>query len=569
MENTEFAQQISLYAQLLELEGEAYFKLQAYENAVQSILSLQNQIKDMTEAEIRKIPAVGEAIFKKIIDAKANGIFHQLDNKLKIIPIGVIHILKVPGLGVKKVRLLWQEHQITDTKRLLEACENDEIANIKGFGEKTQESIRQYLLFQDENSDKIYYAHAVPYIQKITNYLQNHIQPHQITLVGQMRRKMPVVDVLEWVCNANEVEKISEFLDNCDFLEKNIQKSGVFLWAGHFKSNLLRVEIRFVSEKNYVAQVFLQSASEEHLFYPLDMDKKQENTNNLWNIAYQKSFSSEKDIYDTAKLPLIPPSLRENIGEFQLTEIPQMVQYTDLKGVLHNHSTYSDGKHTLSQMAQQTYTLGFKYFGISDHSKSAFYANGLNESRIATQAEEVKMLNEQYKDKDFRVFMGVESDILTNGNLDYAEEVLKTFDYIVASIHTGFKMTEEQATNRLIKAIENPYTTILGHPTGRILLKREGYPLDMAKIIDACLANGVAIEINASPYRLDLDWRWIKHAVEKGAWLSINPDAHSLEDLENMVYGVNVAHKGLLTASQTLNALNTQEIERFFRKEKI
>ncbi len=566
MENTEFARQITLYAQLLELEGEAFFKLQAYNNAVESILALQKNIMDMTDPEIRKIPAVGEAIFKKIIDAKANGIFHQLQNKLQVIPIGVVNILKVPGLGVKKVRLLWQEHNITDTKMLLQACENDEIANIKGFGEKTQESIRQHLLFQDENSDKIYYAHAIPYIQKVVNYLENQIKPNDMVLVGQIRRKMPIVDVLEWVCVEKQADNVTQLLDNCDFLEKNPQKSGVFLWSGHFKTNLLKIEVRFVQEKYYVSQVFLQSASVEHLFHTLDLGKNNESQNNLWNIAYQKEFTSETDIYKQAKLPLIPPALRENIGEFDLQEIPKMVEYTDLKGILHNHSTYSDGKHTLTQMAEHTRMLGFAYFGISDHSKSAVYANGLNESRVLVQIEEVKKINLSYEGQNFKVFMGIESDILGNGNLDYADDVLKTFDYIVASIHTGFKMTEEQATQRLIKAIENPYTHILGHPTGRVLLKREGYPVNMPKIIDACVANQVAIEINASPYRLDLDWRWIKLAVEKGAWLSINPDAHSMENLENMIFGINIAHKGLLTKNQTLNALDTTQIERFFKK---
>jgi DNA polymerase (family X) len=565
MENSEFAQQISLYAQLLELEGEAYFKLLAYNNAVDAINALQKPIMKMADAEIRKIPAVGEAIYKKILDAKENGIFHQLQNKRQVIPIGVIDILKVPGLGVKKVRMLWQEHDITNTKQLLEACENDTVANIKGFGEKTQESIRQYLLFREENSDKIYFAHALPYIQKVESHLKNEFGEVEITLVGQMRRKMPVIDILQWVLNTENPNALTESMDNCDFLVKNIQKSGVFLWSGHFKSNLLKVEVRCASPKHYVSEVFLHSASEEHLFAILSVDSKQ----NLWQIAYNNAFLDEKTIYETAKMPFIPPTLRENRGEFELKEIPKMIEYSDLKGILHNHSTYSDGKHSLQQMADHTKTLGFAYFGISDHSKSAFYANGLNENRVLAQIAEVKKLNEGYAQTDFRVFMGIESDILTNGNLDYANDILQLFDYVVASIHTGFKMTEEQATQRLIKAIENPYTHILGHPTGRILLRREGYSVNMPKIIDACVANQVAIEINASPYRLDLDWTWIKLAVEKGAWLSINPDAHKIEDLENMIFGVNIAQKGLLTKSQTLNALHTSEVERFFKKEKI
>ncbi len=572
MENIEFANQITLYAQLLELEGEAFFKLQAYGNAVESILALKTNIMEMADTEIRKIPAVGEAIFKKIIDAKQNGIFHQLTNKLKNIPIGVVGILKVPGLGVKKVRLLWQEHNITDTKMLLEACENDEIANIKGFGEKTQENIKQYLLYQEDNSGKIYYARAIPFANKILAYLEGTSRATDMHLSGEMKRHLPVVEVMEFVCNIRCKQNVVEMLEKCNFLEKNTQKSGVFLWAGHFKSNLLKIEFRFVAGELMTSTRFLKDSSEEHLFYPIPKEKNHnlaENQNNLWNIAYQKPFATEEEIYKIVNMPHIPANLRDNMGEFDLTEIPVPQHWKDLKGILHNHSTYSDGKNTLQEMAEATKSLGFQYFGISDHSKTAVYANGLNENRVLHQFEAVKQLNETYISEGFKVFFGIESDILGNGDLDYKEDLLKKFDFIVASIHSGFKMTQEQATKRMIKAIENPYTTILGHPTGRILLKREGYPLDMPKIIDACVANQVAIELNASPYRLDLDWKWIKIAVDKGAWISINPDAHDTAGLEDMRYGILVANKGYLPASQTLNALTTEQVQRFFKKEKV
>jgi DNA polymerase (family X) len=575
MENIEFANQITLYSQLLELEGEAFFKLQAYNNAVESILALKTNIMEMADAEIRKIPAVGEAIFKKIIDAKQNGMFHQLTNKLQNIPIGVVGILKVPGLGVKKVRLLWQEHNITDTKMLLEACENDEIAQIKGFGKKTQESIKQYLLYQEGNSGKIYYAHAKPFANKIFQYIQlqtKDVGADDVYPAGETKRHSQIVETIEFVCNIRCKENLMEALDKCNFLEKNIQKSGVFLWAGHFKSNLLKMECRFVSTELMTSTRFLRDSSEEHLFYAITKEKNanlKENQNNLWNIVYEKPFSSEEEIYKTINMPNIPAYLRENMGEFDLTEIPEALRWKTLKGILHNHSTYSDGKNTLQEMAEATKNLGFSYFGISDHSKTAVYANGLNENRVLHQFEAIQQLNQAYISDNFKVFAGIESDILGNGDLDYKEEILKKFDFIVASIHSGFKMTQEQATKRMIKAIENPYTTILGHPTGRILLKREGYSLDMHQIIDACIANQVAIELNASPYRLDLDWKWIKIAVDKGAWISINPDAHDTAGLEDMQYGVLVANKGYLPISQTLNGLDIEQVQRFFRKEKI
>ena len=255
--------------------------------------------------------------------------------------------------------------------------------------------------------------------------------------------------------------------------------------------------------------------------------------------------------------------MREGVLEFDWVQKHQeadLVKLADLKGVLHNHSTYSDGKHTLEEMARYCQSLGYEYFGITDHSKSAFYANGLVEDRIRQQHAEIDELNRKLA--PFRVFKGIESDILTDGSLDYDEDVLKTFDFVIASVHSGLGMDEEKATKRLIRAVENPYTTILGHLTGRLLLRREGYPVDHRKVIDACVANGVIIEINASPWRLDIGWQWLPYCMEKGVMISINPDAHEKNGIHDMVYGVNVARKGGLIRAMTFNALPLAEVEK-------
>lgn len=294
----------------------------------------------------------------------------------------------------------------------------------------------------------------------------------------------------------------------------------------------------------------------------------------LYKEVQQRSFESEEAIYAQVNIPYIIPEMREGTFEFEWVQQhsnSDLVTWDALKGILHNHSTYSDGKNTLSEMAHYCQELGFEYLGIADHSKTASYARGLSEERVWEQHAEIDKLNVLFAStnpKPFKILKGIESDILGDGSLDYSDDILKSFDYIVASIHQNLKMTEEKAMSRLLKAIENPYTTILGHPTGRLLLSRAGYPVDHRKMIDACAANGVVIEINASPYRLDLDWRWIQYALEKNVMLSINPDAHEKEGYFDMHYGVANARKGGLTTNMTFNALSLTEIEAFLEKRK-
>jgi DNA polymerase (family X) len=278
-------------------------------------------------------------------------------------------------------------------------------------------------------------------------------------------------------------------------------------------------------------------------------------------------FFDDEEIYDALNLQYIEPELREGLTEVSLAEkhaIPKLIELEDLKGILHNHSTYSDGVHTLKEMADYCKELGYQYFGICDHSKTAVYANGLPIEKIIEQQKEIDTLNSTYT--NFKILKGIESDILNDGSLDYPEDILKTFDFIVASVHSNLKMPEEKATERLIKAIENQYTTILGHPTGRLLLARKGYPINHKKVIDACAANKVSIELNAHPYRLDIDWRWIPYCLERGVMISINPDAHHREGFKDMYYGVCVARKGMLDAENCLNALSLDELLIKFKK---
>jgi DNA polymerase (family 10) len=280
-----------------------------------------------------------------------------------------------------------------------------------------------------------------------------------------------------------------------------------------------------------------------------------------------KNFYSEEEIYDSLNLQYIDPELREGLYEVKLAQqhkIPELIKLDDLKGILHNHTTYSDGVHTLSEMANYCKQLGYEYLGICDHSKSAFYAQGLSIEKVIEQQNEINKLNTAFS--DFKILKGIESDILNDGSLDYPDEILTTFDFIVASIHSNLNMPEDKATERLIKAIENPFTSILGHPTGRLLLARAGYPINHKKVIDACAANKVSIELNAHPYRLDIDWRWIPYCIEKGVKISINPDAHHKEGFHDMYYGVCAARKGFLDKNNCLNALSLNDLLISFKK---
>jgi DNA polymerase (family 10) len=348
----------------------------------------------------------------------------------------------------------------------------------------------------------------------------------------------------------------SGLLQSVEYLDEDLKESSPFTWRGFATGHLIPIEIHFASAGEFVTKLFALSSTADHLTQV-----------NFYERFDGKVINDESEIYISQQLPFIEPEMREGWQEFDWHAKhgdKALIQHNDLRGCLHNHSTYSDGKNTLQEMAEACRDLGLSYFGIADHSKYAAYAGGLKEEDVIRQREEIDQLNTQWT--DFEILKGIESDILPDGSLDYDASVLASFDYVVASVHAGLTMDLEKAMPRVIKAIENPYTSILGHPTGRLLLARPGFPLLMPKILDACKANGVSIELNASPYRLDLDWRHIYEAMDKGIYVSINPDAHSIAGLKDMEWGVKVGRKGGLLRDLTLNALPLAAIKTFFAK---
>ena len=558
MSNEAIVALFELTVKLLELHDENEFKIKNLSFAARALDKESADLMSLSLEQLAGLQSVGKSVAGKIDEMRKTGTSQELTELLAKTPEGLLEMLQIKGIGPKKVRAIWQELSITDNRELLLACENGEVAKLKGFGDKIQATIKESILYAQSNTGKLRMEKGEELAQILFDMLERQFE--QVEIVGDIRRKNEIVHSIQLVVGHDKPWEVQQFINDSLDLQQDEKASSPFTWRGKFLEKEISVEIQICSSQQFVNQVFIYSSSEKHLA-----------TNGIYKQLSKQAFESEEAIYSSLNMPYIIPEMREGNFEFEWSkthQIEELVTWDSLKGILHNHSTYSDGRHSLEEMADYCRELGFEYLGIADHSKTASYAKGLSEERIWEQHAEIEKLNQKYAlttDRPFKILKGIESDILGDGSLDYADDVLKSFDYIVASIHQNLKMNQEKAMSRIIGAIENPYTTILGHPTGRILLSRAGYPIDYQKVIDACAANGVVIEINASPYRLDLDWRWIQYALEKNVMLSINPDAHEKEGYFDMHYGVAVARKGGLLANMTFNSLDLGEMEKYLK----
>jgi DNA polymerase (family X) len=561
MDNQYILDQLELTAKLLELHDQNEFKIRGFNSAVYNLDKYPGDLASLPIEELAKLQGVGKSIAQKIEEIRTTGTFQELNELLAETPEGVVQMFDIKGIGPKKVKLIWKELSITDVHELLLACENGEVAKLKGFGDKIQATIKESILFAQSKASKLRMHKG----ESLANELYNSLLPlfTNVKIVGDIIRKNEEVDCIQIIVADESVSSFSGKIKTLEYLQQSVQDSSPFIWRGKKEEMQIPIEIIFAKPAEFSSKCFMYSASPLHLGTKV-------NGQTLLQTAVNHRFVDDEEIYNKINLPFIVPEMREGLNEWNWAtkhKNTDLVTWKDLKGILHNHSTYSDGVHTLEQMAQHCKDLGFEYFGIADHSQTAVYAKGLPVERVEMQHREIDELNK--KMFPFKILKGIESDILGDGSLDYDDNVLATFDYVVASIHSNLKMTEERAMSRLIPAIENPYTTILGHPTGRLLLERAGYPINHQKIVDACAANGVVIEINASPYRLDIDWRWIYYAMEKGVMLSVNPDAHKMEGFQDMHYGIANARKGGLVKGMTFNALSLVEIEEFLAKKKV
>lgn len=560
MNNQHILDQLELTAKLMEVHAQNEFKVRAFSVAAFNLDKNPIDLYSLSIDEIAAQPGVGKSMASKIDEIIKTGSHAELNQLLNDTPEGVVKMLDIKGIGPKKVRLLWQELGLTDVHELLLACENGEVSKLKGFGDKIQQTIKESILFAQSKASKLRMDKAEQLANEIAVLLQANFS--NIKIVGDVLRKNEEANLIQIIVETSNLIEATSLINTTHHFVQNISTSSPFIWRGQYTDYLIPIEIQFCKKPEFHAKCFELSASESHLTI-----KSAGKSLLSWSKSAQ--YTTEQELYTTANLPYIVPEMREGYHEWDWVEKyknDDLVQWADLKGIIHNHSTYSDGTHTLAQMAGRCKEMGFEYFGIADHSKTATYAQGLPEEKVYEQWKEIDELNKQWS--DFKILKGIESDILGDGSLDYAEDILKGFDYVVASIHSNLKMTEEKAMSRLIPAIENQYTTVLGHPTGRLLLERNGYPVNHKKMIDACAANGVVIEINASPYRLDMDWRWIYYAMEKGVMLSLNPDAHKMDGLLDMRYGLENARKGGLVKSMTFNALSLNAMLDYLQKKK-
>lgn len=558
MENKTIARTLRLLSQLMELHNENPFKIKSIANAAIKVDKLPFRIAEKSLEEMEKIDGVGKSISGKVNQLVQTGSLTDLENILANTPEGIVDMLNIKGIGPKKIAVIWRDLGIENIGELYYACNENRLVEAKGFGLKTQEEIKKIIEFKMAGHGKFLYAQAENLVNTLTAdlslWLSNLDENALLQIAGDYRRLCEIVDNLDFVIGSDELELVVREINAYSPLQFVQQSDSLFIAESPFG---LKIHLHVFLKSEFHINLFKVTGNSEHV-------------ENVLKLAGSGPFEDETAIYSRAGLSYVEPELREGFTEIELArtqQLPQLIEFSDLKGSLHNHSTWSDGVHSLEQMALYCKEeLKLEYLGISDHSKSAFYAKGLYEDRVIAQHKEIDQINERLA--PFKIFKGIESDILNDGSLDYSDDVLNTFDFVVASVHSNLRMPEEKATARLIKAIENPYTTILGHPTGRLLLSRRGYPIDFAKVIDACAANQVVIEINANPLRLDLDWRWHRYALEKGVLLSINPDAHRMEGFRDMHYGVFVGRKGGLQAKQCLNAFSLAEISSFFDRVK-
>lgn len=546
MDNYELSKLLNIYAKLYELHGGNPFKLKSLTAAAFNLKKVSDSVLDLNVEEIKNHPQISKTILPKIIELKETQKIEELEELIAKTPKGVMDLLQIKGLGPKKVEVLWKEIGIETILELSEACRENRLVEVKGFGLKTQALILKDIEFKINQEGKLHWAKAELIVNELLPFFKSIDCINQIEISGAFKRLSETVDSLDFVMVCSDVEQLIKSCQNDELILINQNQNSL-----EFKYlDFLKINCILASKERFYSTLLETSSTSEHLKI-ID-----------YQTVSNQEFNSEQEIYAALNLPFVLPELREGLSELHhLNKQAQLIQYTDLKGVIHNHTTYSDGLNTLKEMADYAKDCHFEYLVVCDHSQTASYAGGLKPEKVLQQFAEIQSLNQTYQ--NFKVFKGIESDILGDGSLDYETDLLNQFDVVVASVHSNLNMDKEKANQRLIKAIEHPKTRILGHPTGRLLLMRPGYSIDYQLILDACFANQVVVELNAHPYRLDLDWRWIDYFVSKGGLISINPDAHQKEGYHDMKYGVNVARKAYLTPEHCLNAKNLMDFEQW------
>jgi len=580
MDKNQVANVLEDVASLLELkEGSNPFEVRAYENAARAVSALDGDIEQLTrEGKLKGVPGLGATIIKRIEELVNTGQMALYDELVADTPQVKLDMRRIQGVGPKKINVIYNQLHIQSIAELEQACKEDKVAVLPGFGKKTQDKILQGIALLAQHAGRFLYPVAEDEAEHMYQALSTIPEIVRKQVAGSLRRKRETIGDIDMVVSVADDagEAIRREIMDVFTGQPNVQaitgkgdtKSSVVLKSG------INMDLRVVNDSQFPYTLHHFTGSKEH-HIPLRRRALSMNmTINDYGLFRGKEphlelvpCKNEADIYAALGMAYIEPELREDTGEIEAAiagKLPTLVQIDDLQGILHAHSTWSDGQNTIREMAEACIARGYHYLGMTDHSKVAAYAGGLNEDALRRQGEEIDRLNEEFAGR-IHILKGTECDILRDGSLDYSNETLASLDFVVASIHSLFNLPPEEQTQRMLRAIANPYVDIIGHPTGRILLGREGYTLDIDAIIDAAAEHGVCIEINAHPSRLDLDWRYLHRARDKGMKIPVDPDAHSIDGLDVVRYGINIARKGWLRPADVLNTLSTRAIQAYFR----
>ena len=555
-------------AMLLEIKGENPFKSRAYYNAAKALSGITNLEELVKEKRLREIKGIGEALSQKIEEYSKTGTMAYYEELTQVVPESLLELMQIPNLGPKKIKVLYDELEITNIGELEYACKENRLIHLTGFGEKTQENVLKGIEFFKRHKGEFLFGDVYQEAERIRQRLSTIVDPICAEVCGSIRRRKEVVRDMDILVAAENHEKITSFFVSMPEVDQ-VLVTGETKTSVRMKSGI-EADLRVVTRQEFPYALVYFTGSKEHNVRLRGIAKKKGWKLNEYGIFDGDNLvicKSEEEIYRALGLPYIPPELREDSGEIEAAEqdkLPSLIQHEDIRGIFHVHTDFSDGVDSLERMVEAAQKFGFSYLGVSDHSKTAYYAGGLKHDAILKQWEVIDTLNK--KNSTIRIFKGIESDILSGGSLDYDDSILEGFDFVIASVHSGFTMKKDDMEERILKAMKNPYTTILGHPTGRLLLSRDGYQVDMMRIIDCAAQNHVILELNASPYRLDIDWRYLKYAKDKGVMISINPDAHAVAGLEEVFFGVNIARKGWQESKDILNTRDVNDIKEIFTK---
>lgn len=564
MDKKDVAAALEEIAQWMELAGENAFKTRSYVNGARRIEQLDEDITTLVhEKRLRDIPGIGEALEQKIVELVSTGKLGFLEELRSQFPPTIAELFSIPGLGPKRIKLLYDTLGVDSLDTLEQACQDGRLATVKGLSDKMAAKILEGIAFSREHSGHHLVSSGHNAALALLAHLDGHPALGRIEIGGSLRRRKEVI---------KDVDLVASSTDPAALMKHFVAYPEVKTVTGHgdTKSSIvlssgIACDLRVVPEEAFPYTVLHFTGSKDHNVVLRQRAKERDLKLNEYGLFRGDDTlvecADETAIYAALDLPFLPPEIREDAGEFELTATPVLVSQEDLRGIFHCHTTYSDGVNSVEEMARATQERGYQYLLLCDHSQSAAYANGLSPERLAQQAEEIDAVNARLN--DFRILKGIESDIRNDGSLDYEDDVLRRLDLVVASVHSKLEMNEAEATKRVLKAIEHPCTDILGHPTGRLLLRREGFPLNWDRIFDACVANTVAIEINANPHRLDIDWRLIRRGQEKGVLFSIGPDAHRIEGLDCVYFGLGIARKGWLKPEDLLNTRSVEELMRW------